>query len=258
MNTTKIKNINLTLGLFSMIIAWVLMNIGNCIYLGTVNDVAEDSGVIMSWSGLFIIIAWAIFVVWPLNKLNHSRNIFKPYVFPFVAGLYGMVVYIILVGSLFGSSIIMFIPQALFTGIIFGLSYSQLIRAYKLHNFLYRSRLVKVVFLLSPTTILFLYLWLLPTLAPSIAFRYMPDEIRSKIVSETIPKFKVGDDFEDLRNSLPSYFDYIGVSGNTAQTMEHFAFVLQVQCGKIIRLEWARDHNIDLTIDGKLHDKPCP
>ncbi|RZK38666.1 MAG: hypothetical protein EOO90_21455 [Pedobacter sp.] len=69
---------------------------------------------------------------------------------------------------------------------------------------------------------------------------------------------KVGDDFEDLRNSLPSYFDYIGVSGNTAQTMEHFAFVLQVQCGKIIRLEWARDRKLKLEIDGKLHDRQCP
>ncbi|RZK39763.1 MAG: hypothetical protein EOO90_17455 [Pedobacter sp.] len=257
-NTKQPKKINQTLGLFSLVIAWVLMNVTNSIYLGIVDGLAVDSGVIMFWSGLFMMIAWAVFIVVPLSKLNHSRKMFEPYVFPFVTGLYGIVVYAILVGSIISISIDIFIALAFLAGVIFGLSYSICIRADKLLMFLHKRPYRKALFLLSPMTILFLFLWLLPTVAPSIAFRFMPDEIRAEIVSETIPKYKVGDGFEHLRNSLPRYFDNINTSGNTARTMEQFAFVLQVQCGKIIRLEWARNHKIDLTIDGKLHDKPCP
>jgi hypothetical protein len=88
----------------------------------------------------------------------------------------------------------------------------------------------------------------------------MPDEIRDKIVVGTIPKYKVGDDFEPLKNSLPGYLDHINNgSGNMAATMENFAFVLQVYCGKIIRLEYGKNqYDFDNTIYGKLHEKPCP
>jgi len=88
----------------------------------------------------------------------------------------------------------------------------------------------------------------------------MPDEIRSKIVSRTIPKYKVGDKFEPLKNSLPGYLDHIdNGSGNMSASMENFAFVLQVNCDKIIRLAYGKyPTDFDNTIYGKLQDQPCP
>ena len=88
----------------------------------------------------------------------------------------------------------------------------------------------------------------------------MPDEIRDKIVAQTIPKYKVGDNFEPLKNSLPGYLGHIdNGTGNMSASMENFAFVLQVNCDKIIRLEYGKNPlNFDNTIYGKLQEKPCP
>ena len=88
----------------------------------------------------------------------------------------------------------------------------------------------------------------------------MPDEIRYKIVARTIPKYKVGDDFEPLKSALPGYLDDIdNGSGNMSASMENFAFVLQVNCDKIIRLEYGKDpSDFDNTIYGKLQEKPYP
>ena len=87
----------------------------------------------------------------------------------------------------------------------------------------------------------------------------MPDEIRYKIVARTIPQFKVGEDFELLKNALPGFLDHIdNGSGNLSETMENFGFVLQVHCSKIIRLEYGKDNNdYDGTIYGKVQEKPC-
>mgnify|MGYP000459627617 FL=1 len=88
----------------------------------------------------------------------------------------------------------------------------------------------------------------------------MTDEVRQKIVTKTIPKFKVGDEFEPLKNALPGYLDHIqNGSGNMSATMGNFAFVIQVNCGKIIRLEYGQSQSdIDGTIYGKLQEEPCP
>lgn len=126
--------------------------------------------------------------------------------------------------------------------------------------FLNRRPLFKIVFFLSPAIIIFFFLWLLPSITPAIVFRYMPDEIRDKIIARTIPKYKVCDDFEPLKNSLPGFLDHIeNGRGNMSASMKNFAFVLQVNCDKIIRLEFGKSQfNFDNTIYGKLQDKPCP
>jgi hypothetical protein len=262
MTTQQLNKVKQTLGFFSMTIAWTLMNLFHSIYLAWTDGKADDSGVIIFWSGLFITISWAVFIIFPLNKLDHSKQIFKPLILPFIAAIYGALTYSIIVGGLFRSLdlVVMFMPLALLTGFIFGVAYSQLIQSDKLVDFLVRRPIAKTIFFLSPALILFFFLWVLPTIAPSLVFRYMPDEIRYKIVSQTIPKFKVGDDFEPLKNSLPGYLDHINNgSGNMSATMEDFGFVLQVHCNKIIRLEYGNDQNdIDGTIYGKLQEKPCP
>jgi hypothetical protein len=167
-----------------------------------------------------------------------------------------------MVGGLFRSLdlVIMNMPLALLTGLIFGISYSLFIKSDKLVDFLMRKPFTKIILFLSPAIILFFFLWFLPTVVPSFVFRYMPDEIRSKIVARTIPKYKVGDAFEPLKYSLPGYLDDIkNGSGSMSSSMEDFAFVLQVNCDKIIRLEYGKSQSdFDNTIYGKLEENPCP
>lgn len=245
-----------------MTVAWTLMNLLYSIYLVSVDGKADDIGVVIFWSGLFITIAWAVFIIYPLNKLDHSRPFFKPYFFPFIAAVYGAATYSILVGGLFRTMdlVIMFLPLALLTGLLFGLSYSLLIKSDKLIDFLYRKPFVKIISFLSPAIILFFFLWVLPTVAPSFVFRYTTDENRERIIAQTIPKFKVGDDIESLQNALPGYLDHIvDGRGNMSASMGSFAFVLQVNCGKIIRLEYGKNAtDFDNTIYGKLQEQPCP
>ncbi len=262
MNTVNLKKVNQTLGFFSMTIAWALMNLIYTFYLVWKDGKADDNGVVIFWSGFFITIAWAIFIIWPLNRIDHSRQLFKPQIFPFITGIYGVLAYSIIVGSLFRSFfdlVIMFMPLALLTGVIFGLSYSLFIRSDKLILVLTQRPYLKIFFFISPAIILFFSLWVLPTIAPSVVFRYMPEEIRRKIVSNTIRMYKVGDDFNQLKHALPGYFDsFENGSGNMGETSENFGFVLQVNCNKIIRIVYGNPKDVDMTIDGKLQNRPCP
>lgn len=251
-----------TIGFFSITIAWALMNLSYSFYLTWKNGKADDIGVIIFWSGLFIVIAWAVFIIFPLSRLDSSNRIFNPKIFPFIATLYAGLTYSFIVGGLFQSIelVNMFLPLALLTGLIFGISYSLFIHSKKFVGFLNNRPFFKITFFLFPVIILLLFLWLLPTIAPALAFRYMPDVIRDKIIAKTIPKYKVGDDFEPLRESLPGYLDHIeNGSGNMSASMENFAFVLQVNCDKIIRLEFGKSQSdFDNSIYGKLQEKPCP
>jgi hypothetical protein len=262
MTVHRIKSVQQTLSFFSMSLAWALMNILHTINLAWKNGKADDNGVVIFWSGLFITVAWAIFIIYPLNRLDHSKPIFRPQIFPFVTALYAALTYSLIVGGIFQSLdlVLMFMPLAILTGVLFGIAYSQLIRSVPLIDFLFRRPAYKGLFFLSPVIILITFLWLLPTVAPSLAFRYMPDEIQSKIIARTIPQYNVGDNFEPLSNSLPGYLDHIdNGSGNMSASMEDFSFVLQVNCNKIIRLEYGKSQSdFDATIYGKLQEQPCP
>lgn len=118
---SKLNKVRQTLGFFLMTIAWILMNLLHSIYLAWTDGKVDDSGVVIFWSGLFITIAWAIFIVFPLNRLDHTRKIFNPYIFPFIAGFYGVLAYSLIVGGLFRSLdlVVMFMPLAFLTGLIF-------------------------------------------------------------------------------------------------------------------------------------------
>jgi hypothetical protein len=215
MTTDKIKNINQTLGFFSITVGWTLTNFLYSIYLGWTYGKATDSGVVLSWSGLFIYIAWAIFIIYPLNKLDHNKPIFRRQLFPFVTAGYAGLVYTILVGGLFRDFdlVIMFMPLALSIGLFFGLTYSTLITSDRIINLLNNKPIFKLISFFSPAFILTFFLWLLPTLFPSLVYRYMPDEIQDKIFVKTIVKYKVGDSFEKLRSEVPGHFDKWGDNG---------------------------------------------
>src|SRR5574343_1810336 len=174
MTTLQLNKVKQTLGFFSMTIAWTLMNLFHSIFLAWTDGKADDSGVIIFWSGLFITIAWAIFIIYPLNRLDHTKQFLKPYIFPFITGLYGVLTYSLIVGGLIRSLdfVIMFIPLALMTGLIFGFTYSLLIKSDKLVSLLVRRPLIKAVLIFSPVIVLFFFLWVLPSVAPSLAFRF--------------------------------------------------------------------------------------
>ena len=255
-------NAKQTIGFFSMTVAWTLMNIINSIYLVIKYGKADDSEVTIFWSGLFMIIAWAVFVVWPLSFLKSSQKIFNPLIFPIIALFYGASAYSILVGGIFQSFdlVIMFLPQASLAGFLFGIAYSLFSKLERLIGFLNQRPISKLLFFLSPLMILGFFLWLLPLAAPNLVFRFMTDGIRQDIVARTIPKFKVGDKIEPLIKALPGYFDHIeSGKGNMSATMRDFAFVIQVNCRKIIRLEYGKkESDIDGTIYGRLQEESCP
>jgi hypothetical protein len=261
MTTQKLNTVKQTFGFFAMSIAWTSMNILNSLYQVAAHGESNESEVVIFWSALFMTLAWAIFIIYPINKLDHTKRIFDPKTLPFVTSSYGGLVYAILVGGLFRSLelVTMFLPLALVAGFIFGIAYSQLITSSRLINFLNNQPLRKGIFFLSPAFPLFFFLWFLPTVTPSLVFRYMPDAIRDDIIRKTIPKYEVGDDFEPLRRSLPGYLTYMDDgNANITATMEDFAFVLQVHCYKIVRLEYGKSgREINGTVYGKLHDEPC-
>jgi hypothetical protein len=126
--------------------------------------------------------------------------------------------------------------------------------------FLNRKPLAATVAFVSPAIVLFIFLSLLPSIAPSMMFRYMTDAVQVKIVKQTISKFKIGDDVERLKESLPGYFGHIdNGSGNMSATMRDFGFILQVHCGKIIRLKYGKSQfDYDGTIYEKLQEGACP
>ena len=78
MTVPKLNSVKQTLGFLSMTIALTLMNLLYSIYLTSKDGKADDIGVVIFWSGLFIIIAWSIFIIYPLKKLDHTKQLFKP------------------------------------------------------------------------------------------------------------------------------------------------------------------------------------
>lgn len=262
MNTEQVNKAKQTIGFFSMSVAWTLMNLINSIYLVIKFGKADDSEVIIFWSGLFMIIAWAIFIVWPLSLLNSSTKMFKPHIFPLVGLFYGASAYSIIVGGIFQSFevVIMFLPQASLASILFGVAYSLLLKSEILIGLANQRPMAKLIFFLSPLMVLGFFLGLLPRIVPNLVYRFVTDGIREDIVAKTIPKFKVGDEIEPLIKALPGYLDHIeNGKGNMSATMRNFAFVIQVNCGKIIRLEYGKKgSDIDGTIYGRLQEESCP
>ena len=204
----KDNNVKQTLGFFSMVIAWTAANIIHAIYYGLKEGKATDIEVMIFWSGLFMFIAWAVFVSYPLYKLDNSKPYFKPKFFPFIMTIYAGLSFVIIAVGIFQSQYILvrFTPIALIIGFIFGLTYSTLIQSNSLIVLLDKKPLLKVFSPLSPFFILTFFLWLLPTLFPLAVYRFMPNVIQNKIFAQTILKYKVGDSFSDLQRAFP--FDF--------------------------------------------------
>ncbi|WP_203296775.1 hypothetical protein [Luteirhabdus pelagi] len=258
----KFNDIKQTIGFFAISIAWAAMNFANAIYIAIVDGKATDSGVIIFWSGIFILVSWIIFLIWPIAKIKSDSKLLKTKLFIPLAIIYAAIAYAVIIGSMFQSFelLLIFLPQALFVGLIFGIVFIGLINSKRIADFLYKKPLTKTLFFFSPVILISLFLYIIPMIAPSLVFRFVPNPVRTKIIANTIPKYKVGDDVEQLKNELPGYLAHIkNGSGNMFATMENFAFVLQANCGKIVRLEYSENHlDFDNTIYGSISEKPCP
>lgn len=241
------KKAIIPLSFLSMTIAWSLMNIYHTLYDVTVYGKEEESGVLIFWSGIFIFFAWIIFIIFPLRKLNPSMKLFKSYIFIPVCMIYGSLTYIILVGGIFRDVklILRFLYLAAITGGLFGFAYNILINNQKVARLLNTRAIYRFFCFLSPIIILGFFLWVLPNLFPSYVFRFMPDEIKDNIVINTIPKYKVGDNFVDLENVLPGYFENNNEFNNfeSCESLPGFKFEITVSNLKITKLIYSKTKN---------------
>ena len=219
----------------------------------------DDFYPIIFWSGLFEALAWLAFV---FPFLKHFDKLVKStgWLFPILSALYFEVAFIVLIGwGFFSTGFNAVYVVAAMVGFTYGVSYLSLSSNKALTQFLAGSLLNRLTVLLYPVLFLFAFLWLFPSIMPSVAFRFMPEEIRQDIIEETLPKFEVGDQFVDLASALPGLFDEQGmVSGNLTFSSGDFQYVLQWHCGYIIRLEYSIDEELDMTIYGGLNNLPCP
>jgi hypothetical protein len=149
-----------TLAFFSMLLGWVLMNLLFYLYLIILDGKVKDYGLIVFMSGIFVFIAWIIFIAIPVYFLDHSKAFFKPSIFPFISGFYGVIVSTLIFRLIFREWPATFgIPTLAFlTGLLFGMSYSLFIRSDKLLTFLQKKPILEVI------SFLFLLLVVISTL----------------------------------------------------------------------------------------------
>lgn len=219
----------------------------------------DDFMYIIFWSGLFELLGWSVFVLPVLKRIDHSRKLFKRWIFPIISLVYSQLVFLILIGWLFLSShtIIIFCIAGI-VGFSFGLSYVFLIKNTQVVGFFSVKILNRLIVLLYPVLFLFSFLYVFPKLSPGMSFRYMPIEVRDKIIMETLPKFKIGDNFTLLNNSLPGLFnDFYNGSGNMSSSFDGYSFMIQVNCNRIIRFSYGDSKTTDITIYGNLRGDTC-
>ena len=208
----------------------------------------NDSEVILFWSGIYILIGWAIFIWLPM-KLSKRLKFGKLVSFASpIMGIYSAFVYTILIGKTFDFSetYFLFLPFAIITGLIYGLLLTIL---------RFNGKAEKYLLYLIPTIGIAFY-FLFPKLLPSQAFRFMPDKIQSEIVSRIIPQLKVGDPYKNYLEKLPYAFkpaeglsiDHVcatrenvipeDYSSSMSATNEFISFEMTVENGIITELNY--------------------
>ena len=136
-------------------------------------------------------------------------------------------------------------------GIIFGLTFHTVWN--KNRTSIKQRHLIPILTL--PIAFLFIYLFAFPKLLPSFAFNAVPQYVRHKIIKKTIPQFKVGDELTDLQRALPGEFEFEDCSGNRGAILADFQYVVEVNCCKIVRIEFGPRQKTGYTMGGP--KKPC-
>jgi hypothetical protein len=229
-NFKKISFLSLTFGWIGLIITHA---IGSNISFENASD--GDTGVIIFWASFFLLIFYCLFILIPKKKIVKLAEKLNLAAFTILTALYGLTGFIALIGWLFINSEFLWIFLDAFIGaVIFGFSFHILWNRYK-----ERFRQNHIYPILSlPLIFLFIYLFAYPKLFPSHAYKFVPDYIREDIIIRTIPKFKVGDNIALLQKALPGEFVFDNCRGGRTSYLEGFQFVIEVNCCKIVRLEY--------------------
>ena len=243
----KISFLSLTIGWIGIIICHIIWS-----NYRFENASSGDIGVVLFWSAFFILIYYGLFILIPqkrIAKLAEKRNLAS---FTLLSGIYATIGFTLIIGWLFIKSDFRIIfLDALVGGILFGLVFHILRNKYQ--NRLSRKHLIPILAL--PFFFLFIFLFAFPKLLPALSYKYVPIYVRHDILRRTIPQFKIGDELTDLQKALPGEFDFDGCSGNRGGSIESFQYVVEVNCCKIVRIEYGPRQKNGYSTGGII--KPC-
>jgi len=240
---------------FALVLGWIGQIITHIIWsnLRYENASGGDIGVVIFWSSFFLLIYYGLFILIPSKKITKLSEKIRILYFTLLSGFYALIGFTILIGWVFlvSNDFLGVFLDAFVCGLIFGLTFHLLWN--KKRNEIKQIHLIPILTL--PVLFLFVYLYVFPKLLPSIAFNAVPQYVRHNILKSTIPKFKVGDDLADLQKALPGEFDFEDCYGNQGATLENFQFVIEVNCCKIVRIEYGPRDSVGFTMGSR--KKPC-
>lgn len=244
----KISFLALSLGWIGQIINHIIWS--NLIYG---NASSGDTGVVLFWSSFFLLIFYGLFILLPQKWIVQLANKIEIVPFTLLSGAYALLGFTVLIGWGFlmsGYFYIVFL-DAFVCGLIFGLTFHYIWN--KRRNEIKQKHLIPILAL--PFFFLFIYLFAFPKLLPSVAYNFVPQYVRNDILKKTIPTFKIGDDLAELQKALPGEFDMENCYGNRGAMLEEFQYVIEVNCCKIVRIEYGPRGKVGYTMGGKM--KPC-
>jgi len=247
-NFHKISFLALVLGWIGQIITHIIWS-----NIRFENASGGDIGVVIFWSSFFILIYYGLFVLVPkkrIAKLSENIGILN---FTLLSGLYGLIGFTILIGWIFliSNNFLGVFIDAFVGGIIFGLTFHYLWNNKRTE--LKQIHLIPIFTL--PILFLTIYLFAFPKILPSYAYNVVPQYVQQNILKNTIPKFKVGDELSELQKALPGEFEFDDCYGSSSAMLENFQYVIEVNCCKIVRIEYGPRQQNGYTMGGKI--KPC-
>ena len=246
-NFKKISFLSLTFGWIGLIITHIIWS--NLRY----DDASGgDTGVILFWASIFLLIFYGLFILIPRKKIVKLTEKLNPILFTIISGFYALIGFIILIGWLFFMSDFTGVfLDAFVCGLIFGISFHTL----WVKNQTDFKQIHIIPILTLPIAFLFIYLFAFPKLLPSYAYNVVPKYIQHDILINTIPKFKVGDKLTDLQSALPGEFEFDDCYGNRGATLKDFQYVIEIDCCKIVRIEYGPRQKTGYIMGGAR--KPC-
>lgn len=247
-NFKKTSFLSLTLGWIGLIITHIIRS-----NLRYDNASSGDIGVVLFWASFFLLIFYGLFILIPQKKIVKLTEKLNLSLFTFLSGIYALIGFTILIGwgFLIAEHFYEVFLDAFVCGLIFGLTFHLIWN--KKRNELKQIHLIPILTL--PIFFLFIYLFAFPILLPSFAYNAVPQYVRHDILKNTIPKFKIGDELSKLQKALPGEFDFENCYGSRGASLEHFQYVVEVNCCKIVRIEFGPRQKKGYTMGGKR--KPC-
>ncbi len=240
---------------FALVLGWIGQIITHIVWSNLRYDSASggDTGVVIFWSSFFLLIYYGLFILIPskrIAKLSENIGILN---FSLLSGVYALIGFTILIGwgFLMSNNFLGVFIDALVYGLIFGLTFHLIWN--KKRNEIKQLHLIPILIL--PILFLFIYLFAFPKLLPSLAYNAVPQYVRHDILKNTIPKFKVGDELSELQKALPGEFEFDDCYGNRGAMLENFQYVIEVNCCKIVRIEYGPRQKTGYTMGGER--KPC-